>query len=31
MKIQEMRELPVEELEGRLEDFKDELSNLNIQ
>jgi large subunit ribosomal protein L29 len=31
MKTQEMRELPVEELEGRLEDFKDELSNLNIQ
>lgn len=31
MKIQEMRELPVNELKGRLEDFKDELANLNIQ
>ena len=31
MKIQEMRELPVDELKGRLEDFKDELANLNIQ
>lgn len=31
MKVQEIRELPVEELKARLEDFKDELSNLNIQ
>lgn len=31
MKIKEMRELPVNELKGRLEDFKDELANLNIQ
>ncbi|MBN2366782.1 MAG: 50S ribosomal protein L29 [Calditrichaeota bacterium] len=31
MKIQEIRELPVDELKARLEDFKDELANLNIQ
>jgi large subunit ribosomal protein L29 len=31
MKVQEIRELPVEELKARLEDFQDELSNLNIQ
>ncbi len=31
MKVREMREMPVEELQGRLEDFKDELANLNIQ
>lgn len=31
MKMQEIRELPVQELKSRLEDFKDELSNLHIQ
>jgi len=31
MKTREMRELTVDELKGRLEDFKDELANLNIQ
>jgi large subunit ribosomal protein L29 len=31
MKTREMRELTVDELQGRLEDFKDELANLNIQ
>jgi large subunit ribosomal protein L29 len=31
MKVREMREIPLEELKGRLEDFRDELANLNIQ
>jgi large subunit ribosomal protein L29 len=31
MKVREMREIPTEELKGKLEDFKDELANLNIQ
>jgi large subunit ribosomal protein L29 len=31
MKIKEMRELPVDELKARLEDYRDELSNLSIQ
>ena len=31
MKMREMRELTVDELKGRLEDFKDELANLYIQ
>jgi|OpeIllAssembly_1097287.scaffolds.fasta_scaffold157027_3 large subunit ribosomal protein L29 len=31
MKVREMREIPAEELKGKMEDFKDELANLNIQ
>jgi large subunit ribosomal protein L29 len=31
MKVREMREIPTEELKGKLEDFRDELANLNIQ
>lgn len=31
MKVREMREIPAEELKAKLEDFKDELANLNIQ
>jgi len=31
MKVREMREIPAEELKGKLEDFRDELANLNIQ
>ncbi len=29
--MREMREIPAEELKTKLEDFKDELANLNIQ
>ncbi len=31
MRVQEMREIPIEELKAKLEDFMDELANLNIQ